>query len=285
MVISNGPGESTSAMSSEWRGAPHALGDITFVSWNVHVGNGDVRSFVTDLRAGRLTRGRPVGDVVLLLQEAVRLHDVPPFSKPASGARRIAVKHGDPADIVEMGRELGMWTLYGPSMRNGNTTADPPGDRGNAILSTLPLSGALAVELPGERQRRVALFANLAAGTLSEPLWVGVIHLDALAAPKRFWVFGSDGVRGMQARSMQSILPAGNLVLGADLNTWHGADEPAPRFFRQLFAGTAVVPDRSGPRRRVLDYMFFRAAGASARYYVVPSAYGSDHRPLVGWLQ
>src|SRR5262245_38393304 len=38
------------------------------VSWNVHVGGGDVDRFVTDLRAGRLTKGRPISQFVLLLQ-------------------------------------------------------------------------------------------------------------------------------------------------------------------------------------------------------------------------
>ena len=63
-----------------------ALDDITFVSWNVHVGNGDVIRFITDLRAGRLTGDRPVFDVVLLLQEVVRSSDVPVLSAGASGA-------------------------------------------------------------------------------------------------------------------------------------------------------------------------------------------------------
>src|SRR5438046_332053 len=35
-----------------------SLSDIAFVSWNVHVGNGNVNRFVEDLRAGRLTNGR-----------------------------------------------------------------------------------------------------------------------------------------------------------------------------------------------------------------------------------
>src|SRR5215216_2354552 len=48
-----------------------ALPDITFVSWNVHVGNGDVRAFVADLRKGEHTRGRRVRHFVLMLQEAV----------------------------------------------------------------------------------------------------------------------------------------------------------------------------------------------------------------------
>jgi endonuclease/exonuclease/phosphatase family metal-dependent hydrolase len=258
--------------------------DITFVSWNVHVGNGDIARFVNDLREGRLTDGRRPADIVLLLQEAVRLGDVPALPPDASGARRISVKHPPATDIREVGRALDMWLVYAPSMRNGNRADDPPEDRGNAILSTLPLSDARAVELPGERQRRVALFARLAPGS-SDRVSVGVIHFDALAAPKQLWVFGTSTVRALQARWLSTVAPEGTLVLGADLNTWHGADEPAPKILGQLFAGTPVTADRSAPSHRVLDYMFFRAEGATARYRVVGDQYGSDHHPLIGWLQ
>ena len=45
-------------------------------------------------------------------------------------------------------------------MRNGSSAGDPAEDRGSAILSTLPLSEPIAVELPGERQRRVVIIAK-----------------------------------------------------------------------------------------------------------------------------
>jgi endonuclease/exonuclease/phosphatase family metal-dependent hydrolase len=258
---------------------------LTFVSWNVHVGNGDVAAFVKDLRAGRLTNGRPVGHVVLLLQEVVRLGDVPPLSAHASGARRIVAEDRSTPDIRELCRALGMWMVYAPSMRNGRTARGPAADRGNAILSTLPLSEPTAVELPFERQRRVALVANVSLSP-AKTMSVGVIHLDALGGSKRFWLFGTSNMRALQAKSLMSLLPSGALVLGADLNTWHGADEPAPRYFKQLFADTRVVIDPSGPRRRVLDYLFFRAFPTmTAHYEVVRNQYGSDHHPLVGWIQ
>jgi len=56
---------------------PIRIEDITFVSWNVHVGSGDVRAFVSDLRKGGLAGGRKVGHYVLLLQEAIRTDGVP----------------------------------------------------------------------------------------------------------------------------------------------------------------------------------------------------------------
>ena len=66
--------------------APETIGieDITFVSWNVHVGSGDIRAFVKDLTSGDHTEGRPVRHYVLMLQEAVRTEGAPPLT---GGAR------------------------------------------------------------------------------------------------------------------------------------------------------------------------------------------------------
>jgi endonuclease/exonuclease/phosphatase family metal-dependent hydrolase len=263
------------------------IGDVAFVSWNVHVGNGDIRTFVTDLRAGKLTGGRAVRHFVLMLQEAVRGESVPPYTAAAAGAARIAAR--DPSqDIVRISRDLGLALIYVPSMRNGNSPEDPAADRGSAILSTLPLDQPIAVELPGERQRRVAIIASLAqsSGGAGAPFSVGVIHLDALGSSRRLWVFWTPWMREMQVRAMESLLPKGPLVLGADLNTWHGKDERAARWLSRLFERTPVSPERHGVGLRVLDYLYFRAAEhRRARYHEAAQRYGSDHRPLIGWIE
>jgi endonuclease/exonuclease/phosphatase family metal-dependent hydrolase len=162
--------------------------DVTFVSWNVHVGNGDIRRFLDDLRGGTLTNGRTVRHFVLMLQEAVRSDGVPPCGAAAAGAARIGAR-GRAQDVIEVSRELGLAAVYVPSMRNGDSPADPPADRGSAILSTLPLQEPVAIELPGERQRRVAIVASVADIDSRAPLSVGVIHLDAFGSPRRLWVF------------------------------------------------------------------------------------------------
>jgi endonuclease/exonuclease/phosphatase family metal-dependent hydrolase len=255
--------------------------EITFVSWNVHVGNGDIRSFVSDLRAGRHTGGRKVDHYVLMLQEAVRVDGAPPLAAGASGADYIAAHtDGRSFDIAEIARELNLSLIYVPSMRNGKAT-DRRQDRGNAILSTLPLSDPVAVELPGERQRRVVIIAK--AATVS----VGVIHLDALGGwNRRLGVFWTPWLRDVQVRSIQARLPAGPLVIGADLNTWHGRDEPAVRFLERLSDDTPVSIDRIGLGLRALDYLFFRAGpNRRAQYRQLDNRYGSDHRPLVGWVE
>jgi endonuclease/exonuclease/phosphatase (EEP) superfamily protein YafD len=115
---------------------------------------------------------------------------------------------------------------------------------------------------------------------------VGVIHLDATNAAHHLWVFGSRSWRATQAAPLESLLPTGTLVVGADLNTWLGSGEPASQYFHRLFANTSANIDGPGPRRRELDYLFFRGAesAVTAHYQVVSNKYGSDHYPLIGWF-
>ena len=260
-----------------------SIEDVVFVSWNVHVGNGDLNTFVRDLRAGLLTDGKPVRHFVLMLQEAVRGHDVPAYAAGASSARRISARTPHAIDIVDISRDLGLSLIYVPSMRNGRAARLEATDRGSAILATFPLGDPIAVELPGERQRRVAIFAKLLLPSEgASPVSVGVVHLDALGAPRRFWVFGTPSIRDLQVQAMAPLLPETDLVLGADLNTWHGAREAAPRFLETLF-GTRVsmVHDRAGGR--VLDYLFFRLGrNLAAQSTIAANDYGSDHHPLIG---
>jgi endonuclease/exonuclease/phosphatase family metal-dependent hydrolase len=266
-----------------------SLSDVTFVSWNVHVGNGDVRALVDDLRAGKLTGGRRVDHFVLMLQEAVRRDGVPTYTRDTEGARQISARDDSRADIVELSRALGLALIYVPSMRNGNSPENPPSDRGNAILSTLPLSDPVAVELPGERQRRVAIMATVtlsSSAANTDAVSVAAIHLDALGAARRLWVFWTPWMRELQVKSLEAALPEGAVVLGADLNTWHGKDELAVRALDRQFQRSQVSGKRVGLGLRVLDYLFLRAGdNRSARYEQLALAYGSDHRPIVGWFE
>jgi endonuclease/exonuclease/phosphatase family metal-dependent hydrolase len=268
---------------------PISLAEVTFVSWNVHVGNGDVRAFVADLRAGRLARNRKVGHFVLLLQEAVRAEGVPPYERGTAGAHRIATRDMASADIVQLSRDLDLSLIYVPSMRNGNSLESPASDRGNAILSTLPLSEPVAVELPGERQRRVTIISTFTLSSdsaSSMPVSVGVIHLDALGGPQRLWALWTPWMRERQIKLLESALPEGTLVLGADLNTWHGTDELAVRVLSHRFRNTRTRREYVGLGFRVLDYLFFGAGNnRSARSEQLAQTYGSDHRPLIGWFE
>src|SRR5262249_22092645 len=100
------------------------------------------------------------------------------------------------------------------------------------------------------------------------------------------WLFGAPALRNHQAHAMLRALPEkGPMILGADLNTWLGPSEPAPRTIARFFPDTPTEA-RSGTFAGglVLDYMFFRLPGWRAHFDRVPDKYGSDHCPLIGWL-
>jgi endonuclease/exonuclease/phosphatase family metal-dependent hydrolase len=98
-------------------------------------------------------------------------------------------------------------------MRNGregsNGRNGMPEDRGNAILSTLPLSDPAAIELPFTAQRRVAVSALAGDGPAS--LRVVSVHLD------------TSGGQGGQAAALLDALAAldlkGPLLIGGDFNS------------------------------------------------------------------
>ena len=274
------------------RVAPAAAASVVFVTWNTHVGGGDVRALVGALRRGDLTGGAPIEHVVLLLQEVFRGGAAVPIRAGLdAAAKRItaAPRSGGRIDVVATARELGLALVYAPSMRNGRTTADAaPEDRGNAILSSLPLTELTAIELPFDRQRRVAVAATVTgieAGGEPWRLRIVSAHLNATAGPARLWLFAS-GVRAEQARRLAAALVATEpTILGSDLNTWaDGPREPAVRELRRVFDDTTFSATESTFRFGLrLDYLFFRLPnGWSAHSARVPDRFGSDHHPLLG---
>ena len=105
-----------------------------------------------------------------------------------------------------MAQRLGLNVYYVPSMRNGGPTSDE--DRGNAILSSLPLTDLRAIELPFERQRRVAVSATIAGRTTSGTPWqVRLVsaHLDNMSTIRRAWI-GAEYGRARQARELAAAL-------------------------------------------------------------------------------
>lgn len=256
------------------------------VSWNIHVGAGDVDTLVADLTSGKLT-GQPVSSFVLLLQEAYRSGaDVP--SKPAGGAswasaQRPARATGDREDIVAIAKRLQLAAFYVPSMRNGGPGVTRE-DRGSAILSTMPLSDLTAIELPLERQRRVALQATVAVvqpGRPVIPIRLVSTHFTNMVLHRLFVLSESGRLR--QARALAGALPAdGPLIVGGDFNSWFGYRDAA---YKEL---ARVVPPASSEDRRAtfgpmrLDHVLLRLPqGWRASVRRADSRYGSDHYPLV----
>jgi endonuclease/exonuclease/phosphatase family metal-dependent hydrolase len=276
---------------------PRASADsVLVVTWNTRVGGGDIGRFVSQLRRGRLTAGEPVQHFVLLIQEAHRGGAAVPglVSAGARGAARITASPptGGRQDIVATAEQLDLNLIYVPSMRNG--AGVPAEDRGNAILSTLPLTDATAIELPFEAQRRVAAAANVEVVDASGRQWslrVASAHLDNRSRLGRgLATFGP--ARARQAEALVDALAADTFaVLGGDLNTWFlDVAETAPRILRRAFAdtppGDGLPTHSAGPLRRRLDDLFFRGAGSVMSPPVrIEERYGSDHHPLVGWVR
>ena len=257
---------------------PHPLPDsVPIFSWNLHVGAADLGAFVRDIRAGALTGGRPPGDFVILTQEAHRGRD-----------RRRRRR-----DVIDASRAAGLGVYYAPSMRSdrGEPGAD---DRGNAILSTLPLSDLEAVELPLERQRRVAILATVRLGADSAPLRLVDVHLENLSGS----LLPDDrstgtGRRYQMGELLRIVQLPGATVLAGDFNTWAlGPEEAVVADLVEIHGFTAALPGSEptlvslfGLFRRRLDHVLFRLPeGWHGTAQRIATRYGSDHHPLMAWV-
>ena len=139
------------ARSVPTEGTSVPVDSLAVVVWNTNVGAADVGRFLDDLRSGALSGGEPVRDFVLLLQETHREGSGVPEAPPAEArwAGRIGGTGSSRMGVVELARREGLHLLYVPSMRNGRPRDGRASeDRGNAILSTLPLDDLAAIELP-----------------------------------------------------------------------------------------------------------------------------------------
>lgn len=263
---------------------------LTVVSWNIAIGAGDVGRMVADLRK-RIGDGAPL---VLLLQEVYRGGpEVPRLLGPgATFASRLRGLRGDGGrdEVETIAESLGMSVYYVPSMRNGAPGASDE-DRGNAILSTLPLTELSAIELPFERQRRVAVTATVSGVRGDGTPWrlrMVSAHLDNMVGARRLWIAGGEYGRARQARGLVGLLQdEAPTVLGADLNTWFGFADQVYVETARAFPQTQVT-DRRATFRGILrlDHLFYRLpAGWSAGFRRADSSFGSDHYPLVATIR
>ncbi len=277
---------------SKWRGAvgpplvrqgpgtAAASADLTVVSWNTDLGAGDMTRFFATL---------PAGPVIVLLQEVYREGpDVPSvLARDAAFARRKGGRAGGPGfvPVDRLASALGLSVYYVPSMRNGGA-ADVLEDRGNAILSNLPLEELAAIELPFERQRRVALAATIRGLTAAGTPWrlrVVDAHLDNTFNPRRLWLAAEYG-RARQAKALLSAVDHGApIILGGDFNTVSGFSDAAYLPLARRFPAVPATDRRAtflGLLR--LDHLFFRLpSGWTATFRRADERFGSDHYPLV----
>lgn len=252
----------------------------------MHEANGRIDALLDDLNAGRITGAAPQ-HVILLLQEAYRAGpEVPPFPRGAK-APRIIRSRSPQRDVVEIARRHGLAYAYVPSMRNGRY---PREDRGNAILSALPLQDVTAYELIHERQRRVVVGATVrvAIGGVERSLRLFSLQLDTASLSDLL------GHR-IHLKQMQAAFPEfrcgpedpADCLLGGDFNSFFDGRERAIAVTKAWF-GTA---DESDPRRTQmmgrLDHVFCHVPRADWVPHTrrLNDHYSSDHYPLVTTLE
>jgi endonuclease/exonuclease/phosphatase family metal-dependent hydrolase len=183
-------------------------------------------------------------------------------------------------DVHDIAERFGLSVAYVPSMRNGPATSlIEREDRGNAILSTEPLTDVRAIELPFGKQRRVAVTAVIAARAAAPPLRVVSTHFD------------TNGERAAQAAALsEQLMELSDLpmIVGGDLNSRDGFDDGAVRALASRIPIASCGTGRTNrwplrldvlfPIGR-LDFMF--ASMDVGRCETLHEAYGSDHLPLL----
>lgn len=264
---------------------PAEIAQLTILSWNVNVGGGRAEEFIPQLQRELSAKS---GGLVVLLQETFRTGwDVPESVPPTLQAPGAVRPRRPAADIVALATALEMSVAYVPSMRNGsNSNLSQREDRGNAILSSEPLSDVTAIELPFGRQRRVAIAATVTPrGSRGKPLRVMVLHFD------------TDDHRAAQAQALAMDVKAFTetksmpLVVAGDLNARDGLKDEAvaamsaqihreecgtDRTFRLPFRVDKLSVGR-------LDYMFSTLDdfGLMRTCQTLDDPIGSDHVPVV----
>ncbi|MGE5927739.1 MAG: endonuclease/exonuclease/phosphatase family protein [Gemmatimonadota bacterium] len=268
---------------------------LLVLCWNAWIGRGDIARVVRRIREGaHEAAGFPAGaPFVALIQEAYRSGDSIPERSNGLMARDFSRRGGHEHEIVAVARQIGLNLRYAPSMRNGLARSD----RGNAILSSLPLAEAVATELPFSMQRRVAVSASVTVG--GARLRLHCAHLDPRGG-SALDLLGFAG-RLRQAHELIRMVhadPGAAHLIGADLNLARQRAEPAFRALREAGFVTGVPERPLGWThtyhrlpRLLLDWILLAAPSGIERFEVRrldenprdagPYVYGSDHHPLL----
>ena len=293
------------SLPGEQFGVWRAVDSLAVVTWNVKVGGGDLLGFIEHELYLSCDEGEPApadgfSHFVLLLQEAHRRSEhVPKLPSSHSIPRRIVPdpRPGEHVDVVEAARRCGLSFIYLPSMRNGREEhGSKREDKGSAILSTLPLNDFIAIELPFEAARRVAVAATVQRPDGDGPRVLS-LHLDVSSTLFRTFRTGNStrvrqGLGLVDAlRILERTRPAPlATVVGGDFNTW-SASETVLQRLREHFPESPAWDGKPTRGAFPTDHLLFRQAGAGriefidGSYRRVEDPYYSDHRARMGWFK
>ncbi len=281
---------------------------LAILTWNINLGGGDVVAFLAeelgytcdpdergDRRGDQRTDRELPFHFVILLQEVYRLSptlpEVPPGptipwridSEPPPGGLR---------DIVGVAERCGLALLYVPSARNGHSEPGrQPEDKGNAILSTLPLTDLAAIELPFEASRKVAVVATV-RGPGGERTRVASVHLELSSTLVRTLISGN-ATRLRQAMGLAEALEATEssvTVVGGDFNTWSATEATLKRLALH-FPDSPPWDGRPTRGPFPTDHILFRTLQGRGidlvedSYRRFEETYGSDHVARIVWLR
>ena len=268
---------------------------LDVVTWNMEAGGGDLLAFLDAELGLECSSGRPrmrsgANPFVLLLQEAWRRD---PTLPPVTGGSNVPWTidpergPGGDVDIVEAATACGLALVYVPSARNGTDNGSRPReDMGVAVLSSLPLSTPIAMDLPHEAGRKVGVAASVRS-PIGARVRVATAHLDVASTLLRTLMSGNqtrarqaDGfIEGLDQAERDGPL-TGLLVVGGDFNTW-SAEETAIKLMREAFPDSPAWDGLPTRGSFPADHMFFRRRSFVNfdidGYRRVENAYGSDH--------
>ena len=247
-----------------------AASGLIVVTWNQHEGYGDLELLL------RSFLGKAA--VVALVQEVARGGDSVPVDAPSTVRvpKRIGPRLQTNRDIVRIANDLNLSLAYLPSMPNGSGTKE---DRGCAILSTLPLSDVVGIELPWVSQRRVAVMGTVTATKNGIPwsLRVVSLHLDNRL---RRWQQAS-ALAEFLDRHASSDVPT---VIGGDFNAWFGTRDRTVSKIDHIVPLVEECGDHATlrfPGLR-LDHLFTTLpAETRTGCFVGRNSFGSDHHPII----
>jgi endonuclease/exonuclease/phosphatase family metal-dependent hydrolase len=273
---------------------------LRMLVWNVSAGGGDLEGFLE--REAGLHCASPGGRVppfVLMAQEVYRRSDQVPRATAGTMVSLRAAERSRPGareDVTVIARRCGLALFYVPAVRNGGEEfPDGREDRGNALLANVTLHDPIAIELPAEDSRRLAIGATVRSPA-GDSVRLVTMHFTLLPKLWRNLTTGN-AARVRHALGMLDALAqvesargsAGGIatVAAGDANVWSHNDA-ALRRLREAFPDSpeAVRGGTRGPFPA--DHLLFRrAAGEGAAGSIVPgsyrhfaSDYNSDHRPL-----